>query len=69
MRVEKLSYPDFGVPVHQALKSAPEFYFPDIRKQVTDQTARFERFAHVAQSELRHAARDIAEVFCASLQI
>src|ERR1700744_272777 len=39
MRVEKLSYPDFGVPVHQALKSAPEFYFPDIRKQVTDQTA------------------------------
>ena len=69
MRAQRASYPSFGAPVHPALKSAPSFYFPDFRKQVTDQTVRFQEFASLAQSELRHAANDIAEVFCASLQV
>ena len=69
MRAQRVSYPSFGAPVHPALKAAPNFHFPDIRKQAMDHTVRLREFANVAQSELRHAASDIAEVFCASFQI
>jgi hypothetical protein len=69
MRAQRVSYTSFGAPVHPALKSASGFLFPDLRKQVTEQTVRFQQFASLAQSELRHAASDIAEVFCASFQI
>ena len=69
MRAQRASYPSFSVPVHSALKAAPNPYFADFQKQLTDQKVRFEQFARVAQSELRHAASDIAEVFCASFQI
>ena len=69
MRAQRVSYPSFNGPVHPALRRTPNPYFQDLRQQATEQMRRFEQFAHVAQSELRHAARDIAEVVCASLQI
>jgi hypothetical protein len=69
MPAQRASYPSFNVPVHPALKRAPNPYFPDFQKLVTDQTVRLQQFASIAQSELGHAARDIAEVFCASFQI
>jgi hypothetical protein len=69
MRAQRASYPSFNVPVHPALKRASNPYFADFQKQLTNQKIRFEQFASLAQSELRHAASDIAEVFCASFQI
>jgi hypothetical protein len=69
MRAQRVSYPSFNAPVHPALKLAPNFYFPDFRKQVMERKVRFQEFMSFVDSELRHLENSIAEVFCASFQI
>jgi hypothetical protein len=69
MRAQRASYPSFNVPLHPALRPAPNFYFPDFRKQAIEQKARFQELASSAHSELRHLGSGIAEVFCVAFQI
>jgi hypothetical protein len=69
MRAQRVSYPSFDAPVHQALKLAPNLNVPDFRKQAMEQKLRFQELADFAQSELRQFGSGIAEVFCASFQI
>lgn len=69
MRAQRVSYPSLSAPVNLALKLAPNLYFPDFRKQATEQKVRFQELTSFARSELRHFGSDIVEVFCTSFQI
>ena len=69
MRVQRVSYPSFNVPVHPALKRTPNLYFQELQKLAIEQKVRFEEITSVVLSEVEHFEKCVGEVFCLAFQI